>query len=60
MSKKYNQNITEKDIIDLFKIYSVVSKKLICSHYNVSLYRVNAVLESMENLKITNHGFKLK
>lgn len=59
MSKKYNQELTEKDIMKLFEIHEVVSKKLICDYYNTTRYRVDTVLEKM-NLKITNYGFKLK
>lgn len=59
MSKKYNQELTEKDIIKLFESHEIVSKKLVCDYYNTTRYRVNMTLENM-NLKITNYGFKLK
>lgn len=59
MNKRYNQKLTEKDILKIFKHQEVVTKWEICVIYGVSIYRVNIVLENMD-LKITNHGFKLK
>lgn len=56
--KKYNQDLKESDILEMFENKEVVSIFEICEKYNCSIYKAKQIISGM-NLKVTNYGFRI-